>query len=116
MNINISEQHLAVLKFKCEEFNANNRGGQAMSECDYASMILRDSLAVHAGAVRKTFAFLESPVFTGTVSTPASTTAGAGFRIVAGVAPTSPTNGDMWQDGTDLKIRIGGVTKTVTLT
>lgn len=71
---------------------------------------------ITTGAARRTFAFLESPVFTGTVSTPASTTAGAGFRIVAGVAPTSPTNGDMWQDGTDLKIRIGGVTKTVTLT
>lgn len=56
MNINISEQHLAVLKFKCEEFNANNRGGQAMSECDYASMILRDALAVHEADVSRKLA------------------------------------------------------------
>lgn len=31
------------------------------------------------------------------------------------VAPSSPNNGDMWFDGTDLKIRVGGSTKTVTL-
>jgi hypothetical protein len=48
--------------------------------------------------------------------TVASTTSSAGFRLTAGVAPTSPINGEMWQDGTNLKIRIGGVTKTVTLT
>lgn len=30
-------------------------------------------------------------------------------------APTSPQNGDMWFDGTGLKLRVGGVTKTVTL-
>ncbi len=29
---------------------------------------------------------------------------------------SSPTNGDLWFDGTDLKFRTGGVTKTVTLT
>jgi hypothetical protein len=47
--------------------------------------------------------------------TQASATGLAGFNIPSGVAPTSPVNGDMWQDGTDLKFRIGGVTKTVTL-
>ena len=47
--------------------------------------------------------------------TQAGSTLLAGFNIPAGVAPTSPVNGDMWQDGTDLKFRIGGVTKTVTL-
>jgi hypothetical protein len=50
-----------------------------------------------------------------TLVTPASSTTRAGFRIVAGTAPSSPTNGDIWQDGTDIKIRIGGVTKTFTL-
>ena len=33
----------------------------------------------------------------------------------AGVAPTSPNNGDLWFDGTALKIRISGVTKTITV-
>lgn len=54
--------------------------------------------------------------FAGLVTTPASASGGAGFNIQAGSAPTSPNNGDMWQDGTNVKIRIGGVTKTFTIT
>ena len=45
----------------------------------------------------------------------ASTTAKASLRIPSGTAPTSPVNGDIWFDGTDIKMRIGGVTKTFTL-
>jgi hypothetical protein len=44
-----------------------------------------------------------------------STTASATLRIPSGTAPTTPVNGDIWFDGTDLKMRIGGVTKTFTL-
>jgi len=56
MEINISEQHLAVLKFKCNQFNADNGGGQALSESDYASMIVRDSLAVYEADVSRKIA------------------------------------------------------------
>jgi len=45
----------------------------------------------------------------------ASTTAKAQIYLAAGTAPTAPANGDIWFDGTDLKMRIGGVTKTFTL-
>jgi len=45
----------------------------------------------------------------------ASTTAKASLRIPSGTAPTTPADGDIWFDGTDLKMRIGGVTKTFTL-
>lgn len=45
----------------------------------------------------------------------AATTAKASLRIPSGTAPTSPVNGDIWFDGTDIKMRIGGVTKTFTL-
>jgi hypothetical protein len=45
----------------------------------------------------------------------AATTAKAQINLAAGTAPTSPNNGDIWFDGTDLKMRIGGVTKTFTL-
>lgn len=38
------------------------------------------------------------------------------LRINAGVAPTAPVNGDIWFDGTNIKMQIGGVTKTFTLT
>jgi len=45
----------------------------------------------------------------------AATTAKASLRIPSGTAPTSPTNGDIWFDGTNLKMQIGGLTKTFTL-
>lgn len=45
----------------------------------------------------------------------ASTTTLATFNIPSGTAPTSPNDGDIWYDGTNLKMRIGGSTKTFTL-
>ena len=50
------------------------------------------------------------------ISLNAGATAQAPINMAAGVAPTTPSNGDIWFDGTDLKMRIGGVTKTFTLT
>ncbi len=46
----------------------------------------------------------------------AGTTANAQLHLTAGVAPTTPNNGDIWFDGTNIKMQIGGVTKTFTLT
>jgi len=46
----------------------------------------------------------------------AGTTAKAQINLGSSTAPTSPVDGDIWFDGTALKIRIGGVTKTVTVT
>jgi len=45
----------------------------------------------------------------------AGTTSNAQINMISSTAPTSPNNGDIWFDGTDLKMRIGGVTKTFTL-
>lgn len=45
----------------------------------------------------------------------ATTTNGASLNIPSGTAPTSPVNGDVWQDGTNIKMQIGGLTKTFTL-
>jgi hypothetical protein len=44
-----------------------------------------------------------------------STTASATLRVPSGTAPTTPTNGDIWFDGTNLFMRIGGLTKTFTI-
>ena len=44
-----------------------------------------------------------------------ATTAGATLRVPSGTAPTSPVDGDIWFDGTNLFMRIGGVTKTFTI-
>lgn len=51
----------------------------------------------------------------GTTVLAPSVTARASLRIPSGTAPTSPVNGDIWFDGTNLQMRIGGVTRTFTL-
>lgn len=50
------------------------------------------------------------------LTTAASVAARAGFRMPSGTAPTSPTSGDFWYDGTNLKFRDGSTTRTVTWT
>lgn len=48
----------------------------------------------------------------------ATTTSYASFNIPTGTAPTSPVDGDVWREdntNTGLKIRINGVTKTITV-
>jgi hypothetical protein len=51
----------------------------------------------------------------GEIMVDAATTARASLNIASGVAPTSPVDGDIWFDGTNLRMRIGGVTRTFTL-
>jgi len=46
----------------------------------------------------------------------ASTTALATLNIPSGTAPTTPTDGDMWSDGSNLLVRLGGITYTLTKT
>lgn len=59
------------------------------------------------------YAALAGATFTGEVSTPASTTSSAGLSILPGTAPTSPVNGEIWNTGSDLQVRIAGVTETL---
>ena len=61
------------------------------------------------------FDFRAIEVASGITILGASTTAKASLRIPSGTAPTSPVNGDIWFDGTNIKMQIGGVTKTFTL-
>lgn len=51
----------------------------------------------------------------GKVTLAAATTTYPSLTMPAGTAPTTPANGDIWFDGTDIKMRVGGVTKTFTL-
>ena len=60
-----------------------------------------------------TYAALAGATFTGEVITPASTTSNAGLTITPGVAPTTPTNGELWATTTDLQVRLNGVTETI---
>lgn len=49
------------------------------------------------------------------INVAAGTTAAAQINLASSTAPTSPADGDIWFDGTDLKIRISGATKTFTV-
>lgn len=53
---------------------------------------------------------------TATLHLAASTTAKASLCIPSGTAPTSPVNGDIWSDGSDILVRLGGTTYTLTKT
>jgi len=56
----------------------------------------------------------QNAAFAGQVNLAASTTARPSLNIPSGTAPTSPTNGDIWSDGSDLLVRLGGTTYTLT--
>lgn len=45
----------------------------------------------------------------------AGTTAKSQINLPPSTAPTSPNDGDFWYDGTNVKIRVGGTTKTFTI-
>jgi hypothetical protein len=47
---------------------------------------------------------------------PAGTTAKSQMRLIAGATPASPVDGDIWYDGTNIKMRQSSTTKTFTLT
>jgi hypothetical protein len=57
-----------------------------------------------------------SSSFGGRVKFAAATISNSSINIAAGVASTSPADGDFWYDGTNVKFRVGGTTKTFTLT
>lgn len=45
-----------------------------------------------------------------------STTARASLRIRSGTAPTSPNDGDVWNNGTNFQVRVGGTTYNLDMT
>lgn len=59
-----------------------------------------------------------APTTTSFVTFPAGTTAKSVFNLPAGAAPTSPVDGDVWREdntNTGFKIRVNGITKTISL-
>jgi hypothetical protein len=57
--------------------------------------------------------FATSPTFAGTVTTAASTTSAAPLNIPPGTAPTSPQNGDVWTETSNIKVKFAGGTATL---
>jgi len=61
------------------------------------------------------FRFGAADTATAQVDINGSSTTRSSLRIRSGTAPTTPNDGDIWYDGTNLKMRVGAVTKTFTL-
>lgn len=80
-----------------------------------ASPTFTGTVTIPAGASITGYAALAGATFTGLVNTAASTTAGAGFRLPHGTAPTTPTDGDVWTTTGNLWVRISGASQAVAL-
>jgi len=82
-------------------------------------MVIDNAGAVTLGTTSGTGAgalYAGAGTFTALLTTETSSAgAGAGLRLPHGVAPTTPTNGDIWTTTAGLFVQINGVTKTVTL-
>jgi len=91
-----------------------NLGGIIFATGSYATTTGSPSAAASANG--KMGIGIVSP--TATLHLTGSTTAAAMMRLTVGAAPSAPNDGDVWLESntnTGLKIRINGVTKTITL-
>lgn len=92
-------------------------GTQGVSIDNSGNVNIRDSASNSRLYVKTTGGVgIDNAAPTAALDLPASTTARASLRLRSGVAPTTPNDGDVWFDGAALFVRIGGVTKTVTVT
>ena len=87
---------------------------------DYSTTVVADGLYYPLSGNPSSFlvaaditgkANLSGATFTGLVNTLASSTAGAGFRLPHGAAPTTPTDGDVWSTTGGIFWRQNGSTK-----
>jgi hypothetical protein len=74
---------------------------------------LRFARQDHVHGTDTTRAPLASPIFTGKVTTAASTTGSAGFNIAHGTAPTVAANGDVWTTTSGMFVNLNGTNMQV---
>jgi len=82
------------------------------------AMQMRYSASNHNFDTNVGIGIVNTSVATAKVHIAASTTTAAAMRLTPGSAPTTPNDGDIWLESntnTGLKIRIAGVTKTISL-
>jgi hypothetical protein len=95
----------------------NGIGIDSLSQIEYQSGAgISQAFYTNGGTLALTLDASQNATFAGKVIHAASTTGKASANIPSGTGPTSPVDGDMWYDGTNVKFRVGGTTKTFTLT
>lgn len=108
-----------LLHIESEDGAAYQRWRQGTGAAEYDRLRVSDVwstwtvLRVGAAAQDAIFFPKTGGTLTGKATTLASATGGAGFALPAGAEPTAPVNGDIWNTGTKLQIRIDGVTQSV---
>ena len=96
------------------QFNAGNFSTGGKTGVEYVGLFVNDVTGGATNFALKTGAGVVS--LGDLLQTVASSTSRAGVRIPSGTAPSSPVDGDLWYDGTNLKFRNGGTTRTITWT
>ena len=81
-----------------------------------ASINIGSGLSTQIGNGSGTLGVGKAAIGSATLGVAAASTLRASINIASGIAPTSPNDGDIWYDGTNLNFRLGGTTKTFTLT
>ena len=84
---------------------------KAMIHGEFATAVANQNLRLNANV-----GINVAPVTTTFLGVAAGTTAKSQINLKASTAPSSPVDGDIWFDGTDLFIRVSGTTFTLTKT
>lgn len=88
------------------------------NQLSIGNVILGQGLTGTGTTIAGTLGFGIAATTTAMVTFAATTTARSSFNLPTGSAPTAPVDGDVWREdntNTGLKIRVNGVTKTITL-
>lgn len=92
-------------------FYGNSTSGPTLTAGQEAD-IPSTSIAGRLRDLTNTKLNINNPTTTGKLTTAASAAGSAGFNLPPGTAPTVPSNGDVWIDGSGMYARIGGATWT----
>lgn len=101
------------------DVDANNRTDTVVIGKSLTSSAENGSIAIGSNDVATNVLRVVSGTLSiggGKVKFPAATTSSASINIAAGTAPSAPADGDLWVEGSVLKLRLGGTTYNVDIT
>jgi hypothetical protein len=96
--------------------NTNVTTGQTYTNPPWSIFAEADKAAFGGGILIKSSPALSDALTSTWLSIGAGTTAKSQINLATSTAPTTPVDGDIWFDGTNLKIRVSGATYTLTKT
>ena len=107
LNIGTATDLLARLGVKGLGLTAGTTSFEVQNSGGSTAFQIKDDITIGVGT---------SAIGTSFITVDAGTTGKSQIHLESSTAPTSPVDGDIWFDGTDLKIRVSGTTYTLTKT